>query len=109
MKPTAFLINTARGEIVDTSALIAAIDEGLLAGAGLDVFPVEPPAADDPVLRHPRIVITPHAAFNSVESLIDLRRIAAKQMAQILAGETPDFIVNPQVLGQANLRAKLRK
>ena len=76
---------------------------------GHDDHAVEPPAAEDPVLRHPKIVITPHAAFNSVESLIDLRRIAAKQMAQILGGERPDFIVNPQVLEQSNLRAKLHK
>jgi D-3-phosphoglycerate dehydrogenase len=109
MKPTAFLINTARGEIVDTGALTAAIDEGLLAGAGLDVFPIEPPAAGDPILRHPKIVVTPHAAFNSVESLIDLRQIAARQIAQILGGVRPDFIVNPQVLGQPNLRAKFQK
>ena len=109
MKPTAFLINTARGEIVDTGALTAAIDEGLLAGAGLDVFPIEPPAAGDPILRHPKIVVTPHAAFNSVESLIDLRQIAARQIAQILGGVRPDFIVNPQVLEQPNLRAKFQK
>jgi len=109
MKPTAFLVNTARGEIVDTGALITAIDAGLLAGAGLDVFPVEPPAVDDPVLRHPKIVITPHAAFNSVESLIELRRVAAKQMAQILGGVRPDFIVNPQVLEQPNLRPKFKQ
>jgi D-3-phosphoglycerate dehydrogenase len=54
-------------------------------------------------------VTTPHAAFNSVESLIDLRQITARQMAQILAGVRPDFIVNPQVLGQANLRPRFQE
>lgn len=107
MKPTAFLINTARGGIVDTRDLVEAIDNGLLAGAGLDVFPVEPPPPGEPALKHPRIVVTPHAAFNSVESLIDLRRIAAGQMAQILNGVQPESIVNPQVLRQPNLRARL--
>jgi D-3-phosphoglycerate dehydrogenase len=108
MKPTAVLINTARGEIVDTRELIDALDEGFLAGAGLDVFPIEPPSLDDPVLRHPKIVVTPHAAFNSVESLIDLRRSAARQMVQILTGIRPENIVNPQVLGQSKLRARLQ-
>ena len=107
MKPTAFLINTARGEIIDTADLVQAIDQGLVAGAGLDVFPTEPPSAGDPVLSHPKIVVTPHAAFNSIESLVDLRRIAATQMAQVLAGIRPEFIVNPDVLAQSNLRARI--
>ncbi len=104
MKATAFLINTARGEVVDARDLIEALDRGTIAGAGLDVFAKEPPDPDDPVIRHPKIVATPHAAFNSVESLVDLRRIAASQMASALSGNRPDNIVNPEVLSQPNLR-----
>jgi D-3-phosphoglycerate dehydrogenase len=109
MKPTAFLINTSRGEIVDTTALVEALDRGLMAGAGLDVYPQEPPDPNDPALRHPRIVATPHAAFNSVESLVDLRRITATQMANVLSGIQPESIVNPDVLTQPNLRARFRR
>jgi D-3-phosphoglycerate dehydrogenase len=105
MKPHAFLINTSRGHLIDTEALREALDKGIIAGAGLDVLPVEPPAPGDPLVGHPRTIITPHAAFNSEESLIELRETAAKQMAAVLSGTRPENIVNPEVLKQANLRA----
>jgi D-3-phosphoglycerate dehydrogenase len=104
MKPGAFLINTSRGHLIDAEALREALDKGIIAGAGLDVLPVEPPAPGDPLVGHPRTIITPHAAFNSEESLIDLRETAAKQMAAVLCGTRPENIVNPEVLKQANLR-----
>jgi len=107
MKPTAFLINTARGDVIDSSALLSALDENLIAGAALDVLPKEPPDADDPLLRHPRIVVTPHAAFNSVESLEELRMTASAEMRDILQGKKPEFVVNPDVLRHPNLRASL--
>jgi len=105
MKPQAFLINTSRGQLIDAKALREALDEGIIAGAGLDVLPVEPPATDDPLVGHPRTIITPHAAFNSEESLVELRETAARQMAAVLCGTRPENIVNPEVLKQANLRA----
>ncbi len=63
MKPGAFLINTSRGHLIDAEALRAALDQGIIAGAGLDVLPAEPPAPGDPLVGHPRTIITPHAAF----------------------------------------------
>jgi len=105
MKRGAFLINTSRGPLIDTEALREALDQGIIAGAGLDVLPTEPPAPGDPLVNHPRTIITPHAAFNSEESLIELRETAARQMAAALGGTRPENIVNPEVLKQANLRA----
>jgi D-3-phosphoglycerate dehydrogenase / 2-oxoglutarate reductase len=104
MKPTAFLINTARGGVLDSAGLLRVLDEGRIAGAGLDVFEQEPPPANDPLVLHPRVIATPHAAFNSEESLADLRTTAASQMAHLLSGQLAEFMVNPQVLTQANLR-----
>jgi len=108
MKPTAFLINTARGGIIDPAALLRALNEGLIAGAGLDVYASEPPDPTDPLISHPLVIATPHAAFNSVESIHDLRTTAASQMRDLLSGRAPDFVVNPQVLDQSSLRADLK-
>lgn len=104
MKPTAIIVNTSRGDIIDSSGLLAALDEGLVAGAGLDVLPQEPPVADDRLITHPRTVITPHAAFNSEESLVQLRTTAATQMADVLSGRQPHNIVNAEVLNSPALR-----
>jgi len=104
MKSTAFLINTARGDIVDSKALLQALDDGLIAGAGLDVLPEEPPDTHDPLLLHPKTIVTPHAAFNSVESLQELRSTAAAEMLDALLGNVPQFVVNPEVLHRHNLR-----
>ncbi len=106
MKSTAYLINTARGGVVDTSALIAALQTGEIAGAGIDVLETEPPHQDDPLLHLENVIITPHAAFISEESIMELQMTAAKSVAQVLTGQLPTSVVNPTVLERPNLRAK---
>ena len=106
MKPTAFLINTSRGGIVDTTALTIALRNGDIAGAGLDVLETEPPNQNEELLTLENVVVTPHAAFISEESILDLEVTAAKCVVQVLRGQLPASVVNPSVLEQPNLRAK---
>jgi D-3-phosphoglycerate dehydrogenase / 2-oxoglutarate reductase len=98
MKPTAFLINTARGGLVDHDALLRALREGWIAGAGLDVFDSEPLEDGHPLLRQPNLIATPHVAFYSEESLVELETRAAENVAAILDGRVPASVVNPEVL-----------
>ena len=98
MKPTAYLMNTARGGIIDHAALAAALDEGQIAGAALDVQDPEPPDLHQPPYNDPRVIVTPHAAFVSEESLADLRTRTATQVVQWLTGTTPEHVVNPAAL-----------
>ena len=107
MKSTAFVINTSRGGVISSSGLLKALDDGEIAGAALDVLPEEPPPVDDPLVHHPKTIVTPHAAFYSEESVLDLQRIAATQIADVLSGKLPESVVNREVLGQPNLRASL--
>jgi C-terminal binding protein len=88
MRPGAFLINTARGPVVDQEALLRALDAGKLAGAGLDVVEREP-LDDDRLRRHPRVILTPHSAFYSVEGYDELRTKTAEEVRRILLGEPP--------------------
>jgi len=98
MKPTAYLVNTARGGLVDTTALVRALREGWIAGAGLDVLPQEPIAADDPLLDLDTVVLTPHVAFYSEESLADLRRRTAQSVVDVLADRAPEHLWNADAL-----------
>jgi D-3-phosphoglycerate dehydrogenase / 2-oxoglutarate reductase len=98
MKSAAFLINTSRGGIVDEQALAAALKEGQLGGAALDVLSIEPPAADHPLRQAPNMILTPHLAFYSRESVIELQTKAAEEVARALKGEPPRSPVNPEVL-----------
>ncbi|HEV2117374.1 MAG TPA: C-terminal binding protein [Terriglobales bacterium] len=97
MKSTAYLINTARGPIVDESALAQALDAGQVTGAALDVLSKEPPA-DSPLLHRNNVILTPHMSFYSVESLVDLQTKAAEEVVRVLQGEMPRHAVNPEVL-----------
>lgn len=97
MQETAFLINVARGGIVDESALAEALDAGEIAGAGLDVLADEPPDPENPLLDHDRAIVTPHAAWNSVESVRELRRKAALNVRDALAGDVPTYLVNREL------------
>lgn len=98
MKPTAFLINTARGGVVDQLALERALREGWIAGAGIDVFTPERLEVDHPLLALPNVIATPHVAYYSEESLVDLGRLAAQNVAAVLSGRRPATVVNPEVL-----------
>ena len=104
MKSTAYLINTARGGIVNHDALFQALQENWIAGAGLDVLPEEPPADNFSLLDLDNVIITPHAAFWSEESINDLQISAAKGVLNVLTGNIPDAIVNPEVLQCTNQR-----
>jgi D-3-phosphoglycerate dehydrogenase len=97
MKPSAWLINTSRGALVDHEALYRAIQSGRIAGAALDVFDPEPPDLSRPLFRDERVIVTPHAAFLSAESLRELRTRASSQIATALEGRRPENVVNPQV------------
>jgi len=99
MRSSAFLVNTARGGLVDESALIRALTEGWIAGAGLDVFEQEPPDASNPLLTLPNVVHTPHSAGTSTASLPNGRRQGAAAMAIALRGLWPPHVVNPEVRG----------
>ncbi len=88
MPEGAYLVNVARGELVDTGAVIAAVDTGRLRGAFLDVLDPEPPAPDDPVLRHPRIVVTPHAAFSSTATELAYVMVAVENVLDALTPTT---------------------
>jgi len=95
MKPTAYLINTARGPIVDEGALARALQEGWIAGAALDVLASEPPGPGHPLRGVDRVLLTPHVAFYSEESLQELQRKAAEEVARVLTGQPPRYAVGP--------------
>jgi len=97
MKPTAHLINTARGPIVDEEALARALDQGQLAGTALDVLSQEPPSTS-PLFGRDNVILTPHMSFYSEESLIDLQSKAAEEVVRVLSGEAPRNPVNPGAL-----------
>jgi len=99
MKPNALLINTARGALVDVDALAQALDAGEIAGAALDVMPVEPPPGDCPILGRDDVIISPHTGFYSEDALLDLQTTVASDVARVLQGERPQYPVNPDVLG----------
>ena len=93
LKRGAYFVNTARGAVVNIKDLEAAIDAGTLAGAALDVLPQEPIARDSKLLTHPRVILTPHAAFYSVESEKELRRKAAQNIITWLATGEPEYVI----------------
>jgi D-3-phosphoglycerate dehydrogenase len=97
MKPGSFLVNTARGSLVDEAALLAALESGHLAGAGLDVFDPEPPSPDNPLLHRDDVIATPHIAGVTLASKDRLWREAIAQALQVLSGERPPYLVNPEV------------
>ena len=97
MKPGSYLINASRGPVVDEAALIKVLQEGHLAGAGLDVFDPEPPEPDNPLLRMNNVVVTPHIASSTTSGLDRMLNGAVSQIVQVLKGERPPHLVNPEV------------
>jgi D-3-phosphoglycerate dehydrogenase len=97
MKPTAYLINCARGGVVDAAALHEALRTGQIAGAGIDVFDPEPPDSANPLFGLENVIVTPHIAGLSEETNRRLSLSAAEQILQVLAGDRPPRLVNPEV------------
>jgi D-3-phosphoglycerate dehydrogenase / 2-oxoglutarate reductase len=108
MKPTAYLINTSRGALIDEHALARALAEQRIAGAALDVLSSEPPPAENPLLCAPNLILTPHAAFYSDASIHEVQTRAAANVATVLTGEVPEHVVNPAVLEADALRMRVR-
>ena len=103
MKPGAYLVNTGRGPLIDEAALAQALDKGQLAGAALDVVEKEPPVGS-PVLGRKNVILTPHTAFYSDESLLELQVKAAEEVVRVLSGQAPKNPVNPEALKAAATR-----
>ena len=101
MKPTAFLVNTSRGPLIDEMALLRALEGGTIAGAGLDVFELEPLAADSPLRRvgPDKLILTSHIAGVSGESVRAMTEMAVENVRRVLRGDNPLHCVNPAVLG----------
>ncbi len=97
MKSTAFLVNTSRGGILDEQALIDALAERRIAGAGLDVFTIEPPEPDNPLLTMEQVALTPHIASNSHEAFHRIGALCHSSTADFLRGGRPEVVVNPEV------------
>jgi phosphoglycerate dehydrogenase-like enzyme len=93
MRKGSFLVNTSRGAVVKVQDVLSALDSGRLEGAALDVLPLEPPAANDPVLSHPRMLLTPHAAFYSIEGERELRTKAAQNLIDWAKTGRPKYVV----------------
>lgn len=109
LKKTAVLINTSRGPIVHEQDLVMALKEGLLAGAALDVIEAEPITPDHPFLKMENVVLTPHVAWYSEQSQAELRMKCARNVAQVLQGHYPDYLVNPKVKEIIKLEEKKEK
>lgn len=109
MKPSAYFINTARGPIVEHAALVKALQERWIAGAGIDVFPVEPPPKDDPLFALDNVIVAPHALAWTTELMNDNGSEAADSVLKISRGEVPNGVVNRDVLQHPKFLSKLER
>jgi D-3-phosphoglycerate dehydrogenase len=109
MKPTAYLINVARGPIVDQAALTAALQANRIAGAGLDVFDPEPISPDDPLLKLDNVILAPHAICWTDECFGNNGRSACRSLLDVAGGKSPAHVVNREVLSSPRFLAKLKK
>ncbi|MEP7764357.1 C-terminal binding protein [Sanguibacter sp. 25GB23B1] len=99
MRSDAIIVNTSRGGVIDTEALVDALRAGTIAGAGIDVHETEPVPTDHPLLDLDNVVLTPHLAWYSEESYTELKRRTVENVVEVCAGRAPRNIVNPEVLG----------
>jgi len=106
MRRTAYLINTARGALVDPAALIEAVRTGQIAGAAMDVYEQEPLPVDHPLRSAPNLLLTPHNAFNSHEAAVRMSQGCYEPILDILEGRNPTSVCNPDVLRSDSLRVK---
>lgn len=106
MKKSSFLINTARGEVIDEKALVKALQEGWIAGAGLDVTDPEPPQTDNPLFKMDNVIITPHIAGWSSEGVIRFLNKAVRNLLKALKGDLPESLVNPEAVPKWRERIK---
>ena len=107
MKPTAYLINTARGALIDEAALAKVLNEGVIAGAALDAFVTEPLPAEHPLRSAKNVLLTPHLASFARETGERVSNTAAQAIVDLMQGRRPQFVVNPDVYKSAALRAQL--
>jgi D-3-phosphoglycerate dehydrogenase / 2-oxoglutarate reductase len=106
MKPTALLVNTARGGIVDTDALLRALKDSRIGGAALDTLEQEPVPPDSPLLSLPNVLLAPHAGWYSDQSIVDLKRKTAEAALAVLRGQRPYSVVNLEVYAGSKLRSR---
>ncbi len=109
MKPTAYFVNTARGPIVNEAALVEALQERRIAGAGLDVFEVEPPSKDNPLFAMDNVILSPHSMAWTQEGMAGNSRDACRNIALVASGEVPPCLADPRAADQAGVQAKLER
>jgi D-3-phosphoglycerate dehydrogenase len=107
MKPMAYIINTARGGLIDEAALVTAVSEGYIAGAGLDVTDPEPPKPDNPLIHLENVIMTAHTSYYSERSASELARCTVEAVVAALSGQWPLNIANPEVKDRANCRLRV--
>ncbi len=109
MKPTAYIINTSRGPVIDEAALIKALKENWIQGAGIDVFEQEPASGDNPLFKLENVIVTPHSIAMTDEFYITMWELIAKQIRQMIDGEKPATLFSPEVWDKPEFQNKLKR